>query len=87
LPLIPAAKFRHSVELNGATKAALNSPQNELRTQRLSRRKRAGAPVRIMRRPHGLITNLNLTQFLQNAQTREMRNICEEKKYYTALSM
>jgi hypothetical protein len=37
---IPAAKFRHSAELNGATKAALNSPPNELRTQRRSRRKR-----------------------------------------------
>ena len=36
---IPAAKFRHSAELNGATKTALNSPLNELRTQRRSRRK------------------------------------------------
>jgi hypothetical protein len=37
---IPAAKFRHSGELNGATKAPLNSPLNdELRTQRRSRRK------------------------------------------------
>ncbi len=41
---IPAAKFRHSGELNGATKAALNSPLNDaLRTQRRSRRKTAGA--------------------------------------------
>jgi hypothetical protein len=38
---IPAAKFRHSAELNGATRAALNSTLNELRTQRRSRRKRA----------------------------------------------
>ena len=30
---IPAAKFRHSAELYGATKAALNSPPNKLRTQ------------------------------------------------------
>jgi uncharacterized protein YacL len=36
---IPAAKFRHPAELNGATKAALNSPLNELRTQHRSRRK------------------------------------------------
>jgi hypothetical protein len=41
---IPAAKFRHSAELNGSTKAALNSPLNdEFRTQRRSRRKWAGA--------------------------------------------
>lgn len=38
-----ATKFRHSWELNGATKAALNSPPNELRTQRRSRRSKAGA--------------------------------------------
>jgi hypothetical protein len=40
---IPAAKFRHAAELNGATKAALNSPLSKLRTQRRSRRERAGA--------------------------------------------
>ena len=40
---IPAARFRHSAELNGATRAALNSPPNALRTQRRSRRKWAGA--------------------------------------------
>jgi|GEM_PF-5469503 len=39
----PAARFRHSGELNGATKAPLDSPLLLLRTQRRSRRKRAGA--------------------------------------------
>jgi hypothetical protein len=33
---IPAARFRHSGELIGATKAPLNSPPNALRTQRRS---------------------------------------------------
>ena len=42
---VSRGKFRHSEELNGATKAALNSPLNELRTQRRSRRKRAGTPL------------------------------------------
>jgi hypothetical protein len=30
---IPAARFRHSAELNGATKAALNSPLKELNVE------------------------------------------------------
>ena len=40
---IPAAKFRPSAELDGATRAALNSPPKALRTHRRSRRKTAGA--------------------------------------------
>src|ERR1039457_863830 len=40
---IPAAKFRHSAELDGATRTALNSPPKALRTQRRSRRKGAVA--------------------------------------------
>ena len=40
---IPAAKFRHSAELDGATRTALNFPPKALRTQRRSRRKWAGA--------------------------------------------
>jgi hypothetical protein len=42
---VSRGKFRHSAELNGATKAALNSPLNDLRTQRRSRRKTVGAPL------------------------------------------
>jgi len=38
----PAARFRHSAELNGATKAALNFPLYELRTQTLAKILSAG---------------------------------------------
>ena len=39
---IPIVKFRHSAELNGATRTALNPPPNVLRTHHRSHRNRVG---------------------------------------------